>query len=259
LTRTVADSALVYKAICGRDRHDEATGAAPLLDNDLNLDSDISDLKIAFCESTFFDDVDSEVEDAVRNTKDTFRALNIQVGHIEIPEVNEANAIPKRYLEMSVEAYSANKALLDEHVSDLDPIMEWMIEGKDISAPEYFLMMRKRSELKNSIYKTMSNIDAVLAPTVLSTAHPTAIVDSNIDSYYEHQRMYVRNTSLGNYFNLCGISVCCGFSSNGLPIGLMIYAKPYDEEVVLRVANAYEKAAMWNHRRPDLSWIESNP
>lgn len=61
---------------------------------------------------------------------------------------------------------------------------------------------------------------------------------------------------LGNYFNWCAVSVPCGFTQNGLPIGLMIYCKPFHEHVALRVAHAYEQATEWHLRRPTLAWAE---
>ena len=113
-----------YQAISGRDLLDETTLASPDLDEVLDLRLDISDLNIAFCESVFFNDVDLEVEAAVRNTKGVLESLGVTIGRLEIPEVDEAEAIPGRYLDMAVEAYSANKDLLDEHAKNIDFILE---------------------------------------------------------------------------------------------------------------------------------------
>ena len=60
---------------------------------------------------------------------------------------------------------------------------------------------------------------------------------------------------IGNILDLCGVSVPCGLTSGGLPIGLMIYAKPFAEDMALRVAYAYEQATEWHRRHPDLSWV----
>jgi aspartyl-tRNA(Asn)/glutamyl-tRNA(Gln) amidotransferase subunit A len=81
-----------------------------------------------------------------------------------------------------------------------------------------------------------------------------AAIDATADSYAEHNLKYLRNTALGNILDLCAVSVPCGFSDDGLPIGLMVYAKPFDEATALRVAHAYEQAAPWRGRHPDLSW-----
>lgn len=74
------------------------------------------------------------------------------------------------------------------------------------------------------------------------------------DTYTDHNLKYLRNTSIGNILNLCAVSRPCGFTSDGLPLSLMIYAKPFDEALALRVAHAYEQVTEWHRRRPDLRW-----
>ena len=79
-------------------------------------------------------------------------------------------------------------------------------------------------------------------PTTPLPAKPLAEVDRTIESYAQHNGRYLRNTAVGNILNLCGVSLPCGFTREGLPIGLMVYAKPFQEDVALRVARAYEHA-----------------
>ena len=98
---------------------------------------------------------------------------------------------------------------------------------------------------------------AELAPEIESGAlGPVALTERSLDrdSFLRYSDIYLRNTSLGNLPGLSAVSVPCGFSAGGLPIGLMVYAKPFDEATALRVAFAYEQAAGWRTRRPDLSW-----
>ncbi|MEE9148149.1 MAG: amidase family protein, partial [Candidatus Tectomicrobia bacterium] len=98
---------------------------------------------------------------------------------------------------------------------------------------------------------------ALLVPTTMIPAKPVHEVDVSMDVYSQYNLQYLRNTSIGNILNLCGLSVPCGFTSAGLPIGLMIYGKPFQEDVILRVGYAYEQASEWHERTPDLSWILS--
>ncbi len=91
-------------------------------------------------------------------------------------------------------------------------------------------------------------------PTTALPARPVAEVDADRDSFAHYSGIYLRNTSLGNLLGLCAVSVPCGFSADGLPIGLMVYAKPFDEAAALRVAHAYAQATEWRTRHPDLSW-----
>jgi len=87
-------------------------------------------------------------------------------------------------------------------------------------------------------------------------ARPVAAIDASPETYAEHNLKYLRNTSLGNVLDLCAVALPCGFTGDGLPIGLMIYAKPFDEATALRVAYAYEQATDWHRRRPALTWAQ---
>jgi aspartyl-tRNA(Asn)/glutamyl-tRNA(Gln) amidotransferase subunit A len=84
-------------------------------------------------------------------------------------------------------------------------------------------------------------------------ALPIAQVDESIEAYSEANMKCLRNTAIGNILNLCGLSVPCGFTKKGLPVGLMIYGKPFDEATVLRIGNAYQHATDWHRRTPDLA------
>ena len=102
--------------------------------------------------------------------------------------------------------------------------------------------------------ETLRDVDAVNAPTTMIPAAPLQEVDTNFDQYMAYSSKYNRNTYVGNILNLCGVSLPCGFTTAGLPVGLMIYAKTFQEDMALRVAYAYEQATSWHERRPDLSW-----
>jgi aspartyl-tRNA(Asn)/glutamyl-tRNA(Gln) amidotransferase subunit A len=99
-------------------------------------------------------------------------------------------------------------------------------------------------------------VDAVIVPTTMSPARPVVDFDGDLERYLAYNWRVHRNTGLGNLLNLCAVSVPCGFTANGLPIGMQIYAKPFQEDVALRVAYAYEQATKWHLSRPDLSWVE---
>jgi Asp-tRNA(Asn)/Glu-tRNA(Gln) amidotransferase A subunit family amidase len=97
-------------------------------------------------------------------------------------------------------------------------------------------------------------VDALLVPTTMIPARPIADIDATRETYADHNMRYLRNTTIGNFLNLCAVSLPCGVTRAGLPIGLMVYAKPFQEDVALRVAHAYEQATEWHRRRPALDW-----
>lgn len=255
LTRSVEDAALVYQALQGVDTADETTTGVDAHDVLAGLHGGVKGLRLAFAESVFFDGVAPEVEKAVRATGEVFRSLGASVDRLEVPEVTEAFREQRRVLFIAAEGCVVNQRLLDEHFKDLDPVVaNRMIAGRTLSAPDYFAVSRQWAALRRRLRHTLADVDALLVPTTMVPARPVAVIDATADSYAEHNLKYLRNTALGNILNLCAVSVPCGFSDGGLPIGLMVYAKPFDEATALRVAHAYEQATPWRQRHPDLSW-----
>jgi aspartyl-tRNA(Asn)/glutamyl-tRNA(Gln) amidotransferase subunit A len=129
-----------------------------------------------------------------------------------------------------------------------------MAQGRELTATDYFTVLRRWSALRRSVVQTLRDVDALLVPTTMIPARPVSAIDATPAAYADHNGRYLRNTALGNVLDLCGISLPCGIGTDGLPIGLMIYAKPFDEATALRIAWAYEQATDWHTRRPDLGW-----
>jgi aspartyl-tRNA(Asn)/glutamyl-tRNA(Gln) amidotransferase subunit A len=130
-----------------------------------------------------------------------------------------------------------------------------MIQGKDVKASDYLNTTRAWTALRTKVQRTLQDVDALLVPTTMIPAVPVAEADASLEAYTTRNMQYLRNTAIGNILNLCGLSLPCGFTRQGLPIGLMIYGKPFQEAMILRVGYAFEQATDWHRRTPDLSWI----
>ncbi|HKI99099.1 MAG TPA: amidase [bacterium] len=257
LARTTEDCALVYMALQGEDAADSTTAGVAPHDVLPALPRGVQGLRLAFCETMLFDDVDPEVGEAVRATADVFAKLGAPVGRIEVPEFAEAFNFGRRDLFVAAEACHYNGALLDAHFDALDPaVSHRMQSGRQMTATDYFTLLRRWEDLRRSLLETMRDVDALLVPTCQVPARPIEVIDADKGAYTQYNLKYLRNTSVGNVLNLCGTSVTCGFDATGLPIGLMVYAKPFAEDVALRVAHAYEQATDWRLRHPALGWAE---
>jgi Asp-tRNA(Asn)/Glu-tRNA(Gln) amidotransferase A subunit family amidase len=101
----------------------------------------------------------------------------------------------------------------------------------------------------------LADVDALLCPTVMIPAQPVTGVAEDIERYSRTNLQCLRNTAIGNILNLSAVTVPCGFTKAGLPVGLMIYGKSFGEETVLRVARAFQNATDWHTRHPSLDWI----
>jgi aspartyl-tRNA(Asn)/glutamyl-tRNA(Gln) amidotransferase subunit A len=213
-------------------------------------------LRLAFAETIFWDQADAEVARAVRACGEVFSRLGAQVESLAFPEAAEAQELNPRGLVAAAEAYTIHQARLEAHFEQYDPIVSQRLsQGKNVSATEYLNTTRAWTQLRTSVLETLRQVDALLVPTTMIPPLPVAEIDASLETYSTRNLQYLRNTVIGNVLNLCGLSVPCGFTSQGLPIGLMIYGKPFNEDIVLRVGYAFEQATDWQRRTPNLSWV----
>jgi aspartyl-tRNA(Asn)/glutamyl-tRNA(Gln) amidotransferase subunit A len=256
LTRSVEDAALVYQRLQGVDSNDETTWGLTV-QNVLNgLKDGVRGMRLAFAETVFWEDADPEIEKAVRECGKVFEGLGAKVSSIEFSEAQQARQLNSKGLIIAAEAYTLNKKWLEEHFDRLDPIVAHrMIKGKEVEAAEYLQNNLAWRNLRSKTINTLKKVDALLVPTTAIPALPTAEIDADMKTYSARNLSYLRNTAIGNVLNMCGLSVPCGFTQQGLPIGLMIYAKPFQENVVLRAGYAFQRVTDWHRRMPDLSWV----
>jgi aspartyl-tRNA(Asn)/glutamyl-tRNA(Gln) amidotransferase subunit A len=254
LTRSVEDAALVYQSLQGNDIDDETTWGLAAHDVMTDLRNSIQGMKLAFAENVFLENVHPEVEKAVRDCSSVFKGLGAEVSSIEFPEAQKALQLNPGIMIIAAEGYTVNKKLLETKFDELDPVVaQRMILGKDVTAGDYLQTCYAARQLRAKAANTLKDVDALLVPTTPLPAQPVAEVDTNLDNYLERNALYLRNTCIGNVLNMCGLSLPCGFTQEGLPIGLLIYAKPFQEDVVLRAGYAFEQATEWHRRVPDLS------
>lgn len=255
LTRSVADAALTYQAMRGVDPTDSSTHGATEQDVMRGLYDGVRGLRLAFAETVFWDEADAEIVQAVRACGDVLANLGAHVDRIAFPEAAETRVVESRGSMSAAEAYIVHQERIEAHYDDYDPVVSYRVApGKEVPAFEYFRMLQACEALRSRAHRALQDVDALLVPTTSIPALPLAEVDATLDDYKRWNPRYSRNTRVGNILALCGLSVPCGFTSKGLPIGLMIYGKPFDEATVLRIGHAYEQATEWHTRQPDLSW-----
>ncbi len=254
LTRSVRDAALLCAAMAGPDPEDESTWAAPLVRINLNKEPDLRGIRLAFPQSEFWEKVDPDIEKAVRASGDVFKELGASLLEVDFPEARDACRIAKMGIITASEAYCVNNHWVEEHWGELDPVVAYRIlKGKDIPAHQYVSTLREVRELRARALKALERVDGLLVPSTRLPALPVKDLQASTEAYAEANWAYLRNTSIGNVLNLCGISIPCGFSSEGLPLGLMIYAKPFEEETALRIGNAFQLVTDYHLRRPPLA------
>ena len=254
LTRSVEDAALAYTTMHGEDLNDDSTIGIGTHDVLKNLKAGIKGLRVGIPEDVFYDDLDPEVENSMRDCAAMFTDLGAHVSTISYPEARIAQSI--RSSISSIEACVIHRKRLETMVDQMDPIVgPRMLLDLNRPATEYAAALRQMHALRRTqATGSLRDIDILLVPTIQSPAIPVAEFEESLETYIELSKRYSDNTATGNVLGLCGLSLPCGVSTKGLPIGLMIYAKPFAEDIALRAGYAYEQATEWRLQHPDLGW-----
>jgi aspartyl-tRNA(Asn)/glutamyl-tRNA(Gln) amidotransferase subunit A len=200
-----------------------------------------------------------EVRRAFEEALRVLKGLGMKIQEITIPHMDLVPAL--QAASTRPEANSDHDHYLRTRPRDYSPgLLYTLIAGLLIPAPVYVTAQRVRRLLCQEFDTTFEKVQVIVAPTLFSTA-PT--IEECNRGYIESdgKRINLQDRA-GNFltrytipFNVTGlptISVCCGFSSSGLPIGMQISAPPFQEGTVFQVGHAYEKAAEWYKRRPQL-------
>ena len=246
LTWTVEDSALMLQAIAGHDPKDPASSTEPTPDYSYAIREDISGLVVGLPRHFFFDPrpgVDPEVQSIVETAVKELESLGARVEEVTIPSleyVRSANSVI-----MLSEAYSFHADNLRNRPGDYGENARARFRvGGLFSAYDYLQATKIRQTAKKEFAQALEKVDVLASPTMTQPAAPFQSYDPATTA---------RDPSFTAPYNLTGlpaVSVPCGFTQKGLPVGLQIAGRPFAEPDILRVAHTYERQAGWHKRRP---------
>jgi aspartyl-tRNA(Asn)/glutamyl-tRNA(Gln) amidotransferase subunit A len=249
ITRTVRDAALLFDLLQGPDPRDPTTQGVAPIDVLSALDAGVKGARIGIAEGLLFEEIDAEVEHAVRDAASVFRELGARAESTHFAPA--ATALARPNVISLVEGYAANRTLLETVPEQLDPfILERLRSALEVRAVDYRAALAALPALRDDAARHFERYDVLLAPTCALPARPVSTIDQDFTIHMTFADRYRRNCLVGNLLDLCGISVPCGFTRDGLPIGLMIYGARFREDLILRVAQAYESATRWSLKRP---------
>jgi aspartyl-tRNA(Asn)/glutamyl-tRNA(Gln) amidotransferase subunit A len=253
LSYTVADSAYVLNAIAGHDPADPGSARESVPDFSAALGQPVAGLRVGICRNHFFGrnqtDVDTAIEAAIRFYRDAGAAIT----EFELPILAYGlGAIFAIELSSSTAYHSRN--LASGAVAGFTEDVRLLVEmGRLVTGPDYLKAEQLRRVLIDDLAKIFTGVDVILGPTSPLTAWP--IGEWTVRVGPEDESVLAASWRLTYPWNLAGlpaISLPCGFDAAGLPIGLQLAARPFDELTVIRAADAYERAHDWKTMRPKL-------
>ncbi|MGZ4986514.1 MAG: Asp-tRNA(Asn)/Glu-tRNA(Gln) amidotransferase subunit GatA [Limisphaerales bacterium] len=271
-SKTVRDSALVLNAISGYDPRDSTIIPEPVPDYTAALTGDIKGLKMGIAKEYAVGGLDPEVNTAVQNAVKHLEKLGAEIVEVSLPHTDYA--VATYYIVATAEA-SANLARFDgirycARVEGADPIeLYCKTRGAGFGAEvkrriilgtyvlssgyhdAYYVRAQKvRTLIRQDFLNAFHKVDAIVTPT---SPTPAFKIGEKIG---DPLQMYLSDifTISANLAGICGISIPCGFTSSPkLPIGLQLIGKPFGEETILKIADAYERTTPWHKEKSPLS------
>ena len=251
ISRSVEDAAITIQAIAGYDPKDRYSWNVPVPDYRQALTGDIQGIKLGVVQERMDSpDLDSEFRDTVAKAISALGELGASSQDVSIPLSPKAGALTMSIL--SVEWSNLHRPLFEPNIDELDHNNKIrFLTGSVIPAQFYYKSQKIRAVLRQQILDALEQVDVLVLPTGPVTAPPVESVPG-VQSKEHALTGLAGRISFTGPFNLAGtpaLSVPCGFSSSGMPMGLQIVGRPFAEETVLRVAHAYEQATEWHNRR----------
>lgn len=253
LTRTVEDAALVARVIAGPDPRDPTCDARPVPDWLARIDQPIRGLRIGRPRRHFYDDCDAEIAAAMESSLETFRALGADIVQVDLPDLGAYTAAGA--LVSSAEAAAFHGQWLRERPADYsDQVRGRLRQGLAIPAHAYIDALRMRGvALAEFCDQVFSKVDVLHAP-VLSIRTPS-VAETDLGWSDHTAQVLARITRLtrpGSYLGLPTVCANAGFTRDGMPIGMQLITRPFDEETALRAGHAFQRASDWHLRVPPL-------
>ena len=242
LAASVADAATVLQAIAGYDALDIYSVDVPVSDYVSGIGEGAKTLRVGVPRQHFFDDLHDEVRSAVEQALVVIRTLVASVLELNIQVPTNRNVqAPESY------AYHAENIARAPELYQPETLRR-IKTGEKISAAEYIQGRHEQERERRRALQFFSDVDLLITPTTPIPAPAIADLRKNPEALRPAELVLLRNTRPFNVWGLPTISVPCGFTKNGLPIGLQIAGSHWREDLVLRLAYAYEQNTEWHLR-----------
>lgn len=245
LCKTVEDAALMLGVMAGFDERDPTAEERPVPDYRREFERRATKLRLGVVRAPFFEALDPEIANAIEAAIEKLRerAASIRDVQLSPPDVPFEQLYAKV---RSPESYAYHSRWIKESPEKYQPsTRERILQGTAISAADYAQARRQIDQLRRSVKDVFRGVDVLITPTMPNP--PVRIADAaNLTA------VSIRNTCPFSVLGLPTISVPCGFTRSGLPVGLQMSGAPFAESTLLAIAHAYEQATDWHDMRPKL-------
>jgi aspartyl-tRNA(Asn)/glutamyl-tRNA(Gln) amidotransferase subunit A len=243
LTRTVRDSALVLNAIAGHDPRDPASSRRPVPDFVPADGCSIRGVRIGVPKSFFFDRLDTGVESAVRAALALADKLGAEIKPVSVPDIVALNAVAR--VTLLAEASAVHETHLEKRSQFGPDVLALLDQGRLVPATDYVNAQRLRRRLAREFNALWESMDCIVTPATPAPAPRIGETIVRLGGEDEDVRLAATRLVRGiNPLGLPALSLPCGITESGLPVGLQIVGRAFDEAGILRVGAALEDAGV---------------
>ena len=250
MTRTVADAAAMLTAIAGEDPADPTSGRVPVPDYLAEIDAGVAGVRIGIADAYLRRHVDPEVARLVEAGIAALERLGASI--VEIAPPPPAEAVPGLLAILMPEATAYHLPWLRERPQDYGPAVRERLElGAVTPAVSYVQAQQVRRRCTDEFLRAMADVDVLITPAAPTAATP--LEGDLITGDEADPDVLAALIAFSGPFNLTGfpaLSIPCGFTETGLPVGMQLVAKPWQEAALFAVAHSYESATGWHRRMP---------
>ena len=247
IARSVVDVARLFSAIAADDAQDSSLAEQTLEDLLPTLDDPIDAVRVGLPTSFCFDRLHPDIADAVRAAAATLERLGAVLRDVDLPDIEPAFAAARGMI--IADAAACHRERLANRPDDFGPdVREWLHDGAAIRPHEYEGFVEWRRGWRRTVAELFQSIDLVLSPTVGIPAPRIAECEAMTEVTLDLTRL----TTPWAFAGVPALSVPCGFSAQGLPVGLQLVAPWWNESLLLRVGAAYQSVTDWHLARPAL-------
>jgi aspartyl-tRNA(Asn)/glutamyl-tRNA(Gln) amidotransferase subunit A len=253
LARTVEDCALILGVLAGQDARDPTTDPRPVPDYMAALTRPVAGLTIGRPQQYFYDDCDAEIAALMEASLEVFRKLGARVLEVDLPEMDSWNAAGAMII--SAEAAALHGNWLRTRPQDYSAQVRARLEsGLALPAASYIDSLRLRGVALDAFTRAVfSKVDVLHAP-VVSFQTPT-IAETDVAGGPRMAQLFAQVTRLtrpANYLGVPTLSVQAGFSRAGMPVGMQLLGRPFDEATLFALGHAFQGATDFHSRAPKL-------
>ncbi|MEA2523163.1 MAG: amidase [Thermomicrobiales bacterium] len=253
LGRSVRDVAVLLQAVAGQDPRDRASAAVPVPDYTAALSDRLDGIRVGFVTNVMGAGLDPEIDAAVARAIPILAEAGATIQEIAIPEL-EGSAADAAMAIIVPEATHSHREWLETRPNDYSPtVLERLLAGRNVTAVDYLAAKEAGERFRAKIDDLQREIDLFVLPTMPVVAMP---LDETTVKVTEGERGMTALNHLVSPFNLAGhpaLTLPCGFTEAGLPIGLQLVGRHFEEDQVLTAGHAYQLRSDWHGRRPPVA------